>query len=190
MAEIPPGKVLNRLRRFVTAPHCIRPGSSIHGNRALIGAYLRYRVATRRRNYRVNFFGVIQTQGLVEIPLWDTPARGDCADARLRRDDPQGAKNSPDVEWARAANFREGPIEDKMSGKVGGGPQIAFHDLALEIGNHQVLWFHLLVRDSAGFDDNQVPVARDTAGIAEGIKYRHARNLSQFSLGRRPKIRV
>src|ERR1700730_12123210 len=67
----------------------------------------------------------------------------------------------------------------RLRSPVGGGPQIAFHDLALEIGDHQVLWFHLLVRDSAGFDDNQVLIARDTPGIAEGIKYRHARNLSQ-----------
>ena len=43
-----------------------------------------------------------------------------------------------------------------MSGQVGGGPQIAFDDLALEIGDHQVLWFHRLVGNSAGLDDHQI----------------------------------
>jgi hypothetical protein len=58
-----------------------------------------------------------------------------------------------------------------MSGKVGGGLQIAFHYLALEIGDHQVLWFHGLVGNATGFDDDQFLLPGDAAGIAEGIKH-------------------
>ena len=69
-----------------------------------------------------------------------------------------------------AANSRKGPIEDKMSGKVGGGPQIAFHYLALKIGDHQVLGLHGLVGNATGLDDDQFLLPGDTAGIAEGVK--------------------
>src|ERR1700730_10777641 len=70
-----------------------------------------------------------------------------------------------------ATDFRESMIEDKMRGQVGGGPQSAFDDLAIEIGDHQMLWFHLRVRNPAGLDHYQFLVPGDATGIAEGIKY-------------------
>ena len=52
-------------------------------------------------------------------------------------------------------NFRKRLIQSKMSRQVGGRFQIAFDDLARQIGDYQMLRFHLVVGNSAGLDHHK-----------------------------------
>ncbi len=56
-----------------------------------------------------------------------------------------------------------------MCRQVGGWPQDSFDDLAIEIGDHQILWFHFFVGNATRLDNNEAFITRDPAGVPKGI---------------------
>jgi len=65
--------------------------------------------------------------------------------------------------------------------EVRGGTQLAPDDLAVEIGDHEVVGLHALVGDAARLDDDEVVLAADAADIAEGVKHEPAAH--HFQIG-------
>ena len=59
-------------------------------------------------------------------------------------------------------------VEQDVSRRVGGGVQVALHDVAVEIDEHHVRRFELGVGHAAGLDHNETAVPIDPAGVTEG----------------------
>ena len=53
-----------------------------------------------------------------------------------------------------AADFRELIVEDEMSGKIGGGSQMAIDDFAGQIGDDEMVGSQVFIGNSTGFDDD------------------------------------
>ena len=74
------------------------------------------------------------------------------------------------VRVSDAANSRKLVVEQEVGGKIGGGPQVPFYDLASQIGYNHMLGFELIVRDTAWFDGHEAFHGRDAADIAKGVE--------------------
>jgi hypothetical protein len=59
--------------------------------------------------------------------------------------------------------------------------QMAFDDAPFEVRHHNVLGAHVFVRHAAGLDRHQALIARDAAGVAEGVQHQAAAH--QFEIG-------
>ena len=60
-------------------------------------------------------------------------------------------------------------VEDEVRGQVGGGPQLAFDNLPVEVRDDKVRRFHPVVWDTARFDRDETLLAIDAAGISPGV---------------------
>ena len=80
-----------------------------------------------------------------------------------------------------AADLREGAVERHVRGEIGRRPQRAFHDVAVEVGDHHVGGRHLVVGHAARLDDAQAVLARHAAGVAERVDHQSAAD--QFEIG-------
>ena len=70
-----------------------------------------------------------------------------------------------------AADLREGLVQDKVRGGVGGGPQRALHDVPFEVHDDHVLGFHIVIRDAAGLDHHQAGLPVDGAHVTPGEEH-------------------
>src|SRR5277367_2614425 len=69
-----------------------------------------------------------------------------------------------------AADIGEGPVDSDMGGKIGGRAKIAFYNFPFEIRDDHMLGLQFVIRDPAGFDDDQSLFAGNSAGVSEGIE--------------------
>ena len=83
---------------------------------------------------------------------------------------------------SNAPNCREGLVEHEMGGEIGRWPERAFDNFSGEVGHHQMLGLHLVVRHAAGLDDDQSLFARDAANVAEGVQHQAATNQFEISV--------
>ena len=79
------------------------------------------------------------------------------------------------------ANVLEPLVKKNMRGKIRGGPQISFHNFALQIRDYQMLGPHFFVCNSARLDDDQPFLAQNPAGIAKRVEHQTVPN--QFEIG-------
>ena len=61
-------------------------------------------------------------------------------------------------------------VEESVGVEVGGGFELAFDDLAVEVGDDHELGDEFVVVDAGGLDDDEALVAVDAAGVAEGVE--------------------
>src|SRR6185437_1648509 len=68
-----------------------------------------------------------------------------------------------------AADCGKGPIEQQMRRQIGRWTQGAFHQISIQICQHQIAGLQSLIWHAARFDGDQSALAVDAAGIAEGV---------------------
>ena len=79
------------------------------------------------------------------------------------------------------ADGEELAVEQGVGVEVGGGPELAVDDLAVEVGDDHEFGDQLIIFDPRGLDDDQALVAVDAAGVAEGVEDEAA--LDDFEVG-------
>lgn len=72
-------------------------------------------------------------------------------------------------------------VEESVGIEVGGGLEVAVDYFALEIGDDHVFGAEVVVVDAGGLDDDEVLVAVDAAGVAEGVE--HEASADKFEVG-------
>ena len=65
-------------------------------------------------------------------------------------------------------------VEQRVGVEVGGGTEVAFDDLAVEVGDDHVAGLELVVVDAGGLDDDEALLAVDAGGVAEGVEHEAA----------------
>jgi hypothetical protein len=58
--------------------------------------------------------------------------------------------------------------------EIGGGLEVAFDDLAVEVGDDHVAGAEVVVIDAGGLDDDEALLAVDAGGVAEGVEHEAA----------------
>lgn len=68
-----------------------------------------------------------------------------------------------------AADFRECAVEREVGGGVGRGAEFAFNHVAVEVDDHHVLSLHVVIVDTAGFDDHEAGFGVYAGDVAPGV---------------------
>ncbi len=79
------------------------------------------------------------------------------------------------------ADLWELAVEEGVGVEVGGGAEVAFDDVAVEVGDDHVLGAEVVVADAGRLDDDEASGAVDAGGVAEGVEDEAA--LNQFEVG-------
>ena len=81
-----------------------------------------------------------------------------------------------------ASDFRKSLVQNQVRRKIRGRAQISFENIPIQVGQHQVLRLHFLVRHATGLDHHQPVFTRNSAGIAKCVQHQSAPNQLKVGL--------